>query len=456
MAAKKTTSTGSKSKDQKSSADPAEDTLTPATEAVVAEPASDQTDELDSAVSEQADSVAEDISESTQDDTPKSDDTRELSGDDTVEGSEGSQDTTTDTFTDTVSDERDADTTSDTENEVIESAQERVVERVVETRSVFIPAVFGGLVAGMVGLAFGASDQLSAILPESMQRSATAEVTAEDISALRDQIAELEAQLAQTPDAPDLSAIEAQIAQGLSDQAEAAAAADASLSDRIDALGTQLTELAQAPLEASVSDEAIAAYEAELAAVQSALAQQRAEVEDMIAEAAQMEAEASENARIAQAQAAVTRLLAALDTSGPFSAEVTELQSLGVTVPDALSSASDGLTSLGELQASFPELARDALAAARDVEGGSEGLSGFLQRQLGARSVTPREGDDPDAVLSRAEAALTQGDLAQTLAELNALPDVAKAPLSDWMAAAQERQAALAAADDLAQSLARN
>ena len=109
---------------------------------------------------------------------------------------------------------------------------------------------------------------------------------------------------------------------------------------------------------------------------------------------------------------------------------------------------------MATLRDTFAPAARDALAAARagTVET-DRSLGSFLRRQLGARSVEPREGDDPDAVLSRAEAALTQGRLQQTLDEIAALPDPARAALADWTALARLRLSALGAAETLAQSL---
>ena len=331
-----------------------------------------------------------------------------------------------------------------------------VVERVIEKRSVFVPAIFGGVVAAGLGFAVGISDLLMPYLPASLQRGAPTAASAEDVATLQTQLSELGARLDAVPAAPDLSGIEAMLQDGLAEQAGNLSATETALTARLDALEAQITEIAQRPLEAAISDEAVAAYEQELAKVQDALAQQRAEVEAMIAEAAQMEAEASESARVAQAQAAATRLFAALDTGAPFASEVTELQELGVTVPDALASSADGLPSLGALQSEFPDLARNALKAARSNDDGSSGLTGFLQRQLGARSVTPRDGSDPDAILSRVEAALTSGDLNQALTELNTLPDEARAPLVDWAARAASRRDALGAADALAQSLASN
>ncbi|MEP2717498.1 MAG: hypothetical protein ABJP42_13320, partial [Pseudophaeobacter sp.] len=76
-----------------------------------------------------------------------------------------------------------------------------------------------------------------------------------------------------------------------------------------------------------------------------------------------------------------------------------------------------------------------------------------VNRHLGARSVTPQEGDDPDAVLSRAEAALQSGDVTTALSEIEALPEAAQTAFADWQSAAQTRLAALAAVDQLAQSL---
>jgi hypothetical protein len=64
---------------------------------------------------------------------------------------------------------------------------------------------------------------------------------------------------------------------------------------------------------------------------------------------------------------------------------------------------------------------------------------------VGVRALTPREGNDPDAILSRAEAALTAGDVAQALAEIATLPAVAQDALAAWRTQAQLRLDAQAA-----------
>jgi hypothetical protein len=148
-------------------------------------------------------------------------------------------------------------------------------------------------------------------------------------------------------------------------------------------------------------------------------------------------------------------LRAALDTGQAYTAAVAMLQ--GSDVPAALSDhAATGLPTLANLQGSFPAAARAALDAALRANPGetwTDRVGTFLRSQTGARSVTPREGNDPDAVLSRAEAALATGDLDTALQEISALPDEAKAAMTDWTNLAEQRRAAAAAIETLATTL---
>ncbi|TDK44477.1 hypothetical protein E1832_15300 [Antarcticimicrobium luteum] len=260
---------------------------------------------------------------------------------------------------------------------------------------------------------------------------------------------------------PDLAPVTAKL-DGLSDRVagteDALDRLRAELSDlsgTLAALDARLTELEKRPLTEGAAPEAVAAYERELAAMQQALASQRAEVEKMVAEARETEARASEAAQLAANRGAVARLRGALDGGAPYADILEELRAGGLSVPEALSAtASGGVVTLAVLRGTFPPAARDALAAARagTVES-DRSIGAFLRRQLGARSVAPRAGDDPDAILSRAEAALTAGRLTETLDEIAALPEPARAALADWTALARQRLSALEAADTLAQSL---
>ena len=180
-----------------------------------------------------------------------------------------------------------------------------------------------------------------------------------------------------------------------------------------------------------------------------------AEAEARLKEAEQqadaMKAQAEALTRAAIAQAALGRLRAAVDTGVPFAAI---LPDLGLEVPESLSAhAETGLPSLPALQSSFADAARQALEAALRADMGdswTERATSFFRSQTGARSLTPREGTDPDAILSRAEAALAGGNLDLTLQELSSLPDAAQQPLETWRALAAARRDALRALDDVA------
>ena len=72
---------------------------------------------------------------------------------------------------------------------------------------------------------------------------------------------------------------------------------------------------------------------------------------------------------------------------------------------------------------------------------------------MGVRSLAPREGDDPDAILSRAQAAVTAGEIEGALAEIVMLPPDGQSAMTDWVTAARARLDALAAASGLAETL---
>lgn len=171
-----------------------------------------------------------------------------------------------------------------------------------------------------------------------------------------------------------------------------------------------------------------------------------------------LKAEAEATARAALQRAALTRVQAALDMGGSFAPALADLTAQGVTAPAALSdAATQGVPTLAALQATFPAAARAGLAAAVKSTMGT-GLwartTAFLRTQTGLRSLTPREGSDPDAVLSRAEDALRRADLPAALKEIATLPEPGQKAMADWLEGANRRAAAVAAADTLAQSLA--
>lgn len=362
-----------------------------------------------------------------------------------------------------------------------------------ETRDkgIFLPLIFGGAVAAALGFFGSQIDSVERALglapPENgLQEVVDAQATRLDEQATRidEQTEEIEAQaerisaqaeeisalteqvesLPEPPPPPDLSGIESQ----LSEQ-----------SQRIADLAQRVEEVEKRPMTESLSEEAIAAYQeeldrlqasvsdqrseieamldAELDRLQTALSDQRAEIEAMIEQARSTESAAERKARLADSRAAVARIVAAIDNGAPFAEELQQLQSADqVEVPQELvETAADGVSTLGALQSQFPQASRAALAAAR-AQSGEGGFGAFLERQLGARSVTPQEGDDPDAVLSRAEAAVMQGRLGEALTELDALPEVARDVMGNWILQAETRHGAVRAAQDLMSALGTN
>ncbi len=269
-------------------------------------------------------------------------------------------------------------------------------------------------------------------------------------------------------------ALEARIEQGLGAQDQRINALNAQIdglalppdhSDEIAGLGETLTALTG---QISGLEERISALEsrpvatpgeafpvAELEELRMALDAQRAEIEALSAEAQARESAAQQGAIATLRRAAMTRILTALDSGSDFTPALVDLRDTGADVPAALADVAEaGVPTMPALMESFPAAARAALAAAR-AEGGQDtaGIGGFFKNQLGVRSLLPRDGDDPDAVLSRIEAAVGEGRLSDALAEIEILPDVAKDKLSDWATQVTRRKEALAAAEALAETL---
>ena len=228
---------------------------------------------------------------------------------------------------------------------------------------------------------------------------------------------------------------------------------------QIAALELRLTTLESKPMPAGTDSAALDQLRAEVAAIKTnGAAVMSAQVQadlDAKVQATEAKLTAIEQSAQAQAAAILTRaalgqIAAALDSGAPYPSAIAALAGADIAVV-LTDNATAGLPSLQALQASFPDSARTALEAALRANMGeswSERVGNFLRTQVGVRSLTPRDGPDPDAILSRAEAALTAGDVAQALAEIATLPTPAQDALSAWRVRAQLRldaQAALAA-----------
>ena len=311
-------------------------------------------------------------------------------------------------------------------------------------KSGFMPLLLGGVIAAGLGYA----------VPTYFMPQENAAVVA-----LQGQVAALETSVAEA----DARAAEAQSqAQTASDAAAAITVPDVTPLEQTAAdLAEQLAQLEAriAALEARPVSDDSGITEGDFANLRALLAEQQAASAALTADMQRMaslqaeglanaETEALNAARAAQTAAALQVVRTALETGEPFETALDALEN----VPDALSAvAADGVATAESLQTAFPDLSRASLAAARSAaaEGDAAGsILAFVQKQVGARSVTPREGDDPDAVLSRAEAAVRVADWGTALTEIASLPEAAQAPLAEWRTAVQTRAAATTALSD--------
>lgn len=306
----------------------------------------------------------------------------------------------------------------------------------------FVPLLLGGLVAGAIGYAVptflledgrgGNDDRIAGLESElaTLRSGDGAAVVAEQLDALDARVTALEAPpedpVDQAAAASTAALEEDEDAPGLPPEIESLPAALSELTDRVAALSGRLDEVPQEPDLGDLPDR-VAAIEAEIGTLQS-------DVDDAAATAR------------ADAQ---DRLRLAVESGQPYAAELAELPD----APDALAAnAETGIPRADALAADFPPLARASLRAARadeTLDGG--GIASLAGRFLNARSLEAREGDDPDAILSRAEAALRQGDVPAALDEIGALPEEARAPLGDWIVRARARVETRSALNDYLQ-----
>ncbi len=308
----------------------------------------------------------------------------------------------------------------------------------------FLPLLLGGVLAGVLGFAVATYTTPPA-------DSTLAGQVGEQASA----IAALEQKLAEIPQT-DLSGIAA-------DQAELASAV-AALEGELAVLTERLATLEARPAAGVVSSGAAEGFADEMDALRAQIAEMtnaaRTELEEARAAADAIEASAAAAARSAAARAALARVQTALESGAPIGAALGDLeQAIGASAPEALLAVQDGTPTLGSLQEQFPEVARAALAVSRSEGVSGEdttGLGAFLRNQFDVRSTVPREGNSTDAILSRAEAAMRGGRLADALSEISALPEVARAEMSDWLAQAEARADALAAVDIISSSISDN
>ena len=316
----------------------------------------------------------------------------------------------------------------------------------------FLGVVLGGLIAG--GIGYGAAwYTLPKVDPAAIDAQST------EIAELRRSIETLQAF---DPEAMIDSTVGARTDAVQRDLA----ASIAEIATKLDAIDTRIAAVEALPLggEATVASitqsvqaqsdalrAELAEQEARIQSIASATADQLQQARDA---AAADEAAAAEAEKAAMQRVAIARVQTALEAGTPFADALPDLESvLGVSIPAGLAApAAEGVATLVTLQDDFPAAARAALDAARraGVAGETGGtVGGFMSNLFNVRSVAPREGTDVDAILSRAEAAVRDGRVADAIAELDGLPEQAAVQTAAWRELAETRLAAFAALDDL-------
>jgi hypothetical protein len=338
----------------------------------------------------------------------------------------------------------------------------------------FVGMVVGGIIAGAIGYGLaiyaplgGASDlpgqvatlkSQTAALTDRLAGVEAAPPAPTTVPALEARVAALEEAPAPSAAPVDLAPIEAQLTQ---------------IIDRLKAVEGRVTEVesrsAMTEGTSATSPEmeaAVASLRQEIDSLKGAGAAATADIEAMAAEAqarlaeaeeraTQLKADAEATAQKALARAAVGRVQAALESGAPFETALADMASFEVP-PVLRDAAAGGIASRAALEDAFPTAARAALEASLRANAGeswTERMGAFLQSTTGARSLTPREGNDPDAILSRAEAAVKADDLRAALGELAALPPEGQAAMADWVAQANRRLEAVQAAADLSTAI---
>lgn len=294
----------------------------------------------------------------------------------------------------------------------------------------FVPMVLGGAAAALLG--FGAAFLLATTFPQALGLA--------DASGIDQRLMDHDKRLmdlAAALKALPVGGSEAQPTAALRADLDADRATLAKLQQQQDALAQQVAAL-DARLKAAGGS---AAADQTVAATDEAVKQAKVAEE----EALRLKAEAEKMLRLATLQAALGDLRAAYESGAALDPQLVKLTDAGMTIPDALASQAQGVPTAAALREGFAPAARDALVVslANTAEGGIWGRIGALLRgQTGARSLTPHAGTDPDAILSRAEAALGAGDLAAALAEIATLPDAGQARMAEWSGLAERRQTA--------------
>jgi hypothetical protein len=154
--------------------------------------------------------------------------------------------------------------------------------------------------------------------------------------------------------------------------------------------------------------------------------------------------------RQASLRSATAALISRFENGLPYAAalaEVAELQ--GTQPPEPLAApAETGVATTDELLRRFGQPARAAIEAHIEARAGDGLLAqagARVRSVIAGRPASEQSGDTVEAILSRVEGRLREGDAAAALSEAEALPEPARAALGSWLDELRTRVAALEA-----------
>ena len=189
-----------------------------------------------------------------------------------------------------------------------------------------------------------------------------------------------------------------------------------------------------------------------LAARLATLEQAAKSVDDKIARAVR----GSEADRAGRLAFVATSLRSAVERGDPFAQELAAAKSLapdGSVLAPLEPFATTGVPRAAMLARELSQLSGPILSAAGTTprDGGIlDRLQQNAERLVRIRPISEAPGEDPAAIVARAEAKASRGDIAGALSDLSQLPEPARAPAQAWVKKAEAQVAALAVARKLA------
>ena len=214
----------------------------------------------------------------------------------------------------------------------------------------------------------------------------------------------------------------------------------------------RISSLENRPVGETFSSDVIEAYNKEVNDLIETMAVQREKAEQIFDDANAREEKLAEIEQKTDARDALYDIKNMVEAGQGFKDPLAKFQQItDATIPRVLSVASlKGVKNLEELINAFPEAARAAIAAERKdsaYDGTFESLLEFIKSKFQERSVVPREGTNADAILSRVEAALKNGNLDIAIHELAKLKPPAADIMAVWQALLLQRIEVIKAID---------